>query len=177
MTLVVNAGSSISGMPQALRTLVRTMDRDLPVSNLIPMEEILSRSVAVRRFNMVLLTVFACLGLILASIGIYGVTSYSVSQRAHEIGVRMALGAQIKDIITLVIRRGLILSSIGLGIGLVMALALARWIEPLLFKVSATDPGPYLIILMVLLAVTLAACYIPARRAARIDPMIVIRSE
>ena len=164
-------------MPQALRHLVRTMDPGLPVSNLMSMEEILSRSVAARRFNTVLLTIFAFLGLVLASVGIYGVTSYSVSQRSHEIGIRIALGAQVKDILTLIIRQGLILSCIGLGIGVVMALALTRWLASLLFEVSSTDPIAYSLIFIVLLVVTLAACYIPARRATKVDPMIVIRSE
>lgn len=177
MTLIVHSNSSASGMPQALRNLVRTMDPDLPVSNLMSMEEILSRSVAARRFNTVLLTIFACLGLVLASVGIYGVTSYSVSQRSHEIGIRIALGAQVKDILTLIIRQGLILSCIGLGIGVVMALALTRWLASLLFEVSSTDPIAYSLIFIVLLVVTLTACYIPARRATKVDPMIVIRSE
>jgi putative ABC transport system permease protein len=141
------------------------------------MERILEDSVAGRRLNMLLLSVFAAVALILASVGIYGVLSYSISQRIHEIGVRMALGAKAADVLKLVIAHGLKLVFLGVAIGLGGALLLTRLMKSLLFEVSATDPLTFVVIPLILIGVALGACLVPARRAMKVDPMVALRYE
>jgi putative ABC transport system permease protein len=153
------------------------MDKDLPMSNVMTMEQILSESIAQPRFNMLLITIFAVVALALASVGVYGVISYSVSQRAHEIGVRIALGAQPGDIFKMVLGQGLKLSLAGAGAGLVAAFALTRVMSGLLYGVQATDPVTFAIIPAILIAIALLASYIPARRATKVDPMVSLRCE
>ncbi|MEJ2007755.1 MAG: ABC transporter permease [Acidobacteriota bacterium] len=141
------------------------------------MEGILSDSLASRRFSMILMGVFAALALIMASVGIYGVISYLTSQRTHEIGIRMALGAERRDVLRLVVRDGLKLALIGVGIGIVGALALTRFLSSMLYGVRPTDPLTFIGVSLILTAVGLAACYIPGRRATKIDPMEALRYE
>jgi len=141
------------------------------------MDERLSNSVAARRFQMQLLGAFAGLALVIAAVGIYGVISYAVSQRTHEIGVRMALGAQGREVLRMVIWRGMRLTLVGMTLGAAAALALTNVMKNLLFKVSATDPATFAVSALLLVGVALIASYIPARRATKVDPLIALRSE
>jgi putative ABC transport system permease protein len=181
--LVVRAISSqnnpagLSSLAAAIRKRVREIDPNEPVNQIITMDERLSNSVAVRRFQMLLLGVFAAVSLVIAAVGIYGVVSYAVSQRTHEIGIRMALGAQRSDVLRMVIWRGMSLTLIGVALGLAAALALTRVLKNLLFEVSATDPATFALIALLLIGVSLIASYIPARRATRVDPLQALRRE
>ena len=139
--------------------------------------QIFSSSLAERRFNLVIIGVFAVVALLLAVTGIYGVMSYVVTQRTQEIGIRMALGASVTDILKLTMARGLKLVAMGLVIGVVGALALTRLLATLLFDISASDPLTFAAVAIVLASVAMVACYIPARRATRVDPMIALRYE
>ncbi len=161
----------------AARQEVKRLDTALPVRNLRPMEEVLSRSIAQERFNVSLLSLFAAIGLILAAIGIYGVMSYAVTQRTHEFGLRIALGAQMKDVLRLVLGNGMTLALIGVVIGLAGAFALTRLMSSLLFGVTPVDAVTFVTVSILLLAVALVACYIPARRAMKVNPLIALRNE
>jgi len=175
--LAIRSAGDPADLVAAVRREVRAVDPDQPISDVRTMEEILGREVAPRRLQMTLLAGFAGLALLLASLGIYGVISYAVSQRTPEIGIRMALGARPRDVLGMVVGGGLRLAALGVGIGLAAALALTRVMASLLYGVSTTDPLTFVSIPLLLLAVALAASYLPARRALRVDPVAALRSE
>jgi putative ABC transport system permease protein len=177
VTLVVRTATDPSSMVAAVRREIRALDKDQAVFNIVTMEELVSDSIALRRFSMFLLGLFASLALVLAAIGIYGVIAQSVSQRTHEIGIRMALGAQARDVLKLVVRQGMSLTVVGIAVGLAGAFALTRLLANLLFGVGATDPATFLWIPVLLAAVSFLACFIPARRAARLDPIKALASQ
>jgi putative ABC transport system permease protein len=172
-----NNPTSLSGLATAIRNQVRAVDPNEPVNRVLTMNERLSNSIAERRFQMLLLGVFAAVALVIATVGIYGVISYAVNQRTHEIGIRMALGAQMKDVLQMVIWRGMSLTLIGVALGLSAAFALTRVLKNLLFEVSVTDPATFALITLLLVGVALIASYIPARRATKVDPLHALRHE
>ena len=164
-------------LASAVRGQVAALNKDQAVFNVRTMEQTLAQSVAARRFSMLLLTVFGIVALALASIGIYGLMSYTVAQRTREIGVRMALGAQMSDVLKLVVGQGMRLALVGVVLGLVASVALTQLMKTLLFGVSATDPLTFIAIALLLTVVALLACWLPARRATKVDPMIALRYE
>jgi putative ABC transport system permease protein len=177
MTLVVRSGADAATVAGAVRREVQAIDPSLPVSNVRSMEQVLSASVAERRFSMTLVGLFATVALLLAMVGIYGVMAYTVSERTHEIGVRIALGAQAGDILRLILGQGLLLTLGGIGLGLGGAFLLTRLMSGLIYGVTATDPVTFAGVALALALVALAACFIPARRATRVDPMEALRYE
>ena len=162
---------------EAVKAEVRALDATQPVSNITTMEQLVSRSVATDRFSMWLLGLLASLALALATTGIYSLISYFVSQRTHELGVRLALGAQQRDIFKLILGQGAVLIVVGLVLGLTAAFFCTRFLSSLLFGVGATDPLTFLSTPILLALVSLLACYIPARRATKVDPLVALRSE
>ncbi|HJQ24976.1 MAG TPA: ABC transporter permease [Blastocatellia bacterium] len=175
--LVVRTTDDPHRLVQTIREQVQAVDANLPVYDVKTMDERLARSLEARRFAVTLLGVFAALALLLAAIGLYGVIAYLVTQRSHEIGIRVALGASRADVLRLVLGQALQLALIGIGVGLAAALALTQFMSSLLFGVSPTDPLTFAAICIILTAVALLASYIPARRATRIDPMVALRYE
>ena len=161
----------------SIRNEMRQLDPTVAMRNLYPMEQLVSRSVAGQRFNLILLGLFAALGLLLTAVGIYGVMAYSVSQRTREIGVMIALGAQPGNVLKLIMRQGMTLALIGVVIGLAASFALTRVIKSLLFNVSATDALTFVAVSLTLTSVALLACWIPARRATKVDPIVALRYE
>jgi putative ABC transport system permease protein len=177
MHLVIRTSSDPAAMTPTIVKEIQAVDAEMPAFDVATMEQRLSDFLARRRFSMILLGVFAVIALLLASLGIYGVMSYTVSQRTHEIGVRIALGAQRRDVLKLIVGQGLTLTLVGATIGLLAAFGLTRFLSSLLFGVAATDPLTFAGVALLLMAVALAACWIPARRAVRIDPLISLRCE
>jgi putative ABC transport system permease protein len=177
MTLVVKTASNPMSLAAGIRGRIQELDREQPISNIRTMEQIISESVSQPRFRSLLLGIFGLVALVLAIVGIYGVISYSVSQRTHEIGIRMALGAQRGDILKLIVGHGMGLVLAGVVIGLLIAFALTRVMSSLLYGVSATDLTTFISIPILLAAVAFFAGYIPARRATRVDPMVALRYE
>jgi len=165
------------GLASAVRGQVAALNKDQAVFNVRTMEQTVAQSVAARRFSMLLLTVFAIVALGLASLGIYGLMSYAVAQRTREIGVRMALGAQMSDVLKLVVGQGMKLALVGVVLGLVASVALMQLMKTLLFGVSATDPLTFILIALLLTVVALLACWLPAQRATKVDPMQALRCE
>ncbi len=153
------------------------MDSQLAASKIRSMDQVISESTARQNFNMLLLTIFAGLALLLAAIGIYGLMSYTVEQRTQELGIRMALGASRADMLKLVVRQGMLLAGIGVLVGLAASFGLNRLLADLLFGVKANDPVTYAAVTLILISVALLASYIPARKATQIDPMIALRYE
>jgi len=177
ISLVVRTAGEPSGAVAAVEQTIRAIEKDLPVYAIRSMDQLLGNSLAQRRLMLVLLASFAALALLLAAVGIYGVIAYSVRQRTHELGVRMALGAQRRDVLKLILTQGLKLALLGDGLGLLAAFALTRWMESLLFGVRPTDPLTFSVIAIALLLVALLACYLPARRATKVDPLTALRHE
>jgi putative ABC transport system permease protein len=177
MTLVMRVRGDATNAVPAARNVIHNLDPDQPVSEVITMEGLLAKSLARSRFNTTLLTIFALVALVMAAVGIYGVMSYSVLQRTHEIGVRMALGAQERDVLKLVVRQGIILAVIGVVAGLIASFGLTRLIASLLFETTATDATTFAVVAIGLFLITLLACYIPARRATKVDPLVALRYE
>jgi putative ABC transport system permease protein len=177
MVLVLRTLQNPMGIAGSVQAEVLALDKDLPIFAVRSMERIVSDSVSQTRFSLFLLTSFAGVALLLAAVGIYGVMAWSVSQRNHEIGIRMALGAQGEDVLRLVLRAGMSLTFAGLALGLGAAVALTRLMGGLLFQISAVDPATYTGVALLLGSVAMLACYIPARRATRVDPMIALRYE
>jgi putative ABC transport system permease protein len=176
-TLVLKTSVEPLSLTSTLRDAVRGVDSEQPISEVATMEEVISRSVAGRRLNLALLGTFALIALVLATAGLYGVISYVVAQRTREIGIRMALGAQPGDVVRLVMRQGVGLAALGVGIGVLVALSLSRFVESLLYGVSARDPLTFGVISVLLGGVALLATWLPARRASRVDPIIAMRGE
>ncbi|HXG64813.1 MAG TPA: ABC transporter permease, partial [Blastocatellia bacterium] len=179
VTLFLHTAGDPAGLTAGARQVVRELDKDMPVYDVKTMTSHLRDGLALLfvRLGAALASAFGLLGLTLAVVGIYGVISYTVSQRTHEIGLRMALGAQSGDVLRMVIGRGIVLTLIGVGIGLAAALALTRVMTSLLYGVSATDPATFIGIPLLFAAVALAASFIPARRAMKVDPMVALRHE
>ena len=177
MYLVIRTATAPANLTAAVRSEIASLDKNQPVSNIKTMTQRLSESVAQRRFNMQLLGIFAGVALVLAAVGIYGVMSYTVTQRTHEIGIRMALGARAFTVLRLILGQALVLAVIGVVIGLSSAFAMTRLISSLLYEVSATDPLTFAVVSLILIGVALGACCVPARRAMKVDPMVALRHE
>ncbi len=170
-----------TGDPRALapdlRKLISAIDRSQPVNQVVTLDQVLADSIAPRRFNMLLLGIFAGIAVLLAAVGIYGVMSYAVTQRTQEIGVRMALGARQDEVVRMVVKQGMGVVVVGVGTGLVAALALTRMMAGLLYEVKPSDPQTFVVVCMALAGAALLACWIPARKAARVDPVVALRYE
>jgi putative ABC transport system permease protein len=177
MSLVVRTKVDPLSLVPEVRSTVWSIDREVPLEKVGTMSDILGDSVGRPGFYTALLSAFAAAGLIMAAVGLYGVLAYAVSQRTHELGIRMALGARPGDISSLVVRQGMSLALIGLVLGLVASLALSRWLKGLLYEIQPTDVTAYGLALLVVIGVVLLACLIPARRATRVDPAVAIRYE
>jgi putative ABC transport system permease protein len=176
-SLVVKSEGYPKALLAAVRNEILAVDKDQAASNIKTMDELLVNSIALRRFFMLLLAIFALLALLLASLGIYGVMSYAVTQRTHEIGIRLALGARPVDVLKMILGQGLRTTLMGIVCGLVGAFALTRWLESLVFGVSTTDPLTFVAVPLLLATVALAACAVPARRATQTDPLMALRVE
>ena len=177
MAVVIRSTVEPASLAPALRQAVADVNSSVSVSDIQTMEHIVSESVTQPRFNLFLLGLFSGIALLLSAAGIYGVTAYTVTQRTHELGIRLALGAQVSDVLKMVLGQGMAVIGIGLVIGLAAAFALMRLMRSLLFGVGENDPLTFVAITLVLLLVALFACYIPARRAAKVDPLIALRAE
>jgi putative ABC transport system permease protein len=177
MTVIVRTTTEPLSIIPELRQAVLAIDPGQPISNISTMEKIVSDSISRPRLNMFLMGLFGALALILASVGIYGLLSYSVTQRTQEMGIRMALGAQVTDVLKLVLRQGMTLALIGEALGLVGAFALTRVMQRLLFGVTPTDATIFISVVGILTTTAVLACYLPARRAAKVDPLVALRYE
>jgi putative ABC transport system permease protein len=176
-TLVARAASDPRQIARSIESAVHRVNPEQAISDVQTMDEVFSNSVAQPRFQLVLLAVFAGIAVVLAGVGVYGVVSYSVTQRTQEIGVRVALGARRSDVAGLVMREGLLLAVMGLAAGLAGAFALTRLLETLLFEVTPTDPATLVSVSVLLLLLTLVAIVVPVRRAMKVDPMVALRYE
>jgi putative ABC transport system permease protein len=177
MDVIVKTSGAPMSLVASIKREVQEMDKDQPLGNVQTLEALVVQRIAPRRFNLLLLGLFAFIALLLGAIGLYGVMSYAVTQRTRELGIRMTLGAQKNDVLRLVIKQGMILSLTGVAIGLAAALALTRLMKSLLYGVSPTDPLTFAGIALLLSLVALVACWIPASRAAKLDPLTALRHE
>jgi putative ABC transport system permease protein len=177
MFFVVRATGDPTALAAAVRREVHALDKDLPVAKVITMDRLLGDSLLRQRLITLLLFIFSIIALMLAAAGVYSVISYSATQRAHEIGIRMALGAQRIDVLKLMVGQGMRLAFIGIVIGLMSSIALTRFIETLLFEVRASDPLTYALIALLIVVVSMVACYLPAWRATKVDPMVALRCD
>ena len=175
MTLTVRTAGDPLPLAPAVERTIRALDKDQPVADVRTMEQWVAKTLAQARFSSTLLTVFAGLAMLLAAIGIYGVMSYTVGQRTSEIGIRLALGADARDILTMIVGGAMRLAALGLGIGVVLALALTRTLTTLLYETAGTDPLTFGSVVLALGAVAFIASYLPARRAARVAPVEALR--
>jgi predicted permease len=175
--VVLRSTADLISLAAAVPKEVLALDKDLPITDVKTLDDVGAHAVSTAKFTLVLVGAFAGLAVLLAAIGIFGVISYSVTQRTHEIGIRMALGAQQEDVLGMILRQGAKVTALGVLFGIIGAVTLTRAMRELLYRVSATDPWTFAIVAAVLVAVALAACYIPARRALRVDPMVALRYE
>jgi putative ABC transport system permease protein len=175
MWIVARTDGNPTAIASNVRALLRDLDRNLPAFSMSPLADVVSGSLDGRRFSVLLLGLFATIALLLAAVGLYGVISYSVSQRTQEIGVRLAIGAPRSRLLGMVLGQGMKLVIAGIGLGLAGALALARVVSTLLFEVTPFDPPSYASTVIALVAVAALACYVPARRAMRVDPITALR--
>ncbi len=177
LTLVVRTVGDPAGLTRARKDAVWSFDRNLPISEVLMMDEVVAEANAQPRFEMLLLGIFAVVALMLAAVGIYGVMSYTVSRRVHEIGIRILLGASRRDVMMLVVRQGMMLALVGSAVGIAGALGLSRLLTSLLYGVKPTDPLIFVGVTVLLMMVALAASCVPAVRAMRVDPIVVLRCE
>jgi putative ABC transport system permease protein len=177
MDLIVKSRIELASLTSSIRGVLTSIDRNQPISSISTMDQLVQDSVGSRRGTLILLGLFSALALVLAGIGVYGVISYSVAQRTQEIGIRMALGAGREDVMKMILLQGARIASTGLIIGMLAAFALTRYLEKLLFSVSPGDPATFAMVALVLALVAMLACYIPARRTMRVDPMTALRYE
>ena len=177
MAIVIRTNGDPMSLAATARAQVHAVDQNIPVTNIRTMDEIFSASVEQQRFSMLLVGVFGALAVALAAIGIYGVMGYTVTQRKHEIAVRMALGARTNQVLKLILKDGLVLAALGVVIGLVGAFALTRLMSTLLFEVKPTDAQTFITVSAILIFVALLACFVPARRATKVDPLVALRYE
>lgn len=176
MSLVIRGGYAAALTP-AIRKAIWSVNKDQPIVQVAMMDELLEATAAERHFALILFEAFGFVALALAAAGIYGVLSYGVTERTREIGVRLALGAERRDVLSLILRQGLKLTLFGVGLGLLVAFAVTRWLTSLLYNVSATDPSIFAAVALILIVVALLACYLPARRATKVDPLVALRYE
>jgi len=176
-SVAVRTSGDAAALAPAMRKLISGIDTAQPVYNVKTLEQALADSIAPRRFNLFLLGTFAAVALLLALVGIYGVLAYAVTERTREIGVRMALGAQRREVVRMVVREGMAMALAGMAAGLAGAWSLTHWMASLLYDVKATDPATFAAVSAALAATALLACWIPARKAARVDPVVALRYE
>jgi ABC-type antimicrobial peptide transport system permease subunit len=177
MRVALRTRTDPASVTQSVREAIHLIDPDLPLAKVATLNTLLSESLSQPRFAMLLLTSFGLLALLLASIGMYGVISYSVMQRTQEIGIRMALGAERRNVFGMMLGQGARLALLGIGIGLIGAFGVTRLMTAFLYGVQATDPLTFAAVSLLLVAITLLACYLPARRAMRVDPIVALRYE
>jgi ABC-type antimicrobial peptide transport system permease subunit len=175
--LVVRTRQRPEALLASLQAELRAVDSSLPLFDVAPLEAVVDSSVSQRRFSMLLLLIFAGVAVVLASLGIYGVIAYTVTQRTRELGIRMALGARQADILGLLVGQGMRMTLVGVGIGLTLALALGRLLRTLLYGIQAHDPLTFVAVAALLVGVALVATWLPARRATKVDPAITLRAE